>query len=396
MGALIRAGRARRARTVSLLFVGLIASGGAVAQSPVSVVITSPSPRMVLVGRIVLAAEVRPATTEVTEVEFFVDGVPVCTVKMPPYRCTWNAGSNVRPRAVRAVARRPAGPPVATAMRTRGMVVDDAVDVDAVVVSVRVTDRNGRFVPGLTREDFRLVEDGVPQDVAGFRAEDAGAEVVIALDMSGSMVPALGEVRSATRLFLEALRPQDAVTLAAFSANLRVVAAPSLGLAERRARLDELQPAGNTALYDAMVRASELFADSGQRAVVVFTDGVDVVSRSSMGSVRTALQSADVGLYVLAQGKAASDSGLRSRLTGLARETGGAAYFSSRLSALHGQFAAIADDIAHRYVLSFTPARPLGDGAWRRLEVGLTDPALQHTVRAREGYLALRRRAKTP
>jgi Ca-activated chloride channel family protein len=276
------------------------------------------------------------------------------------------------------------------ALRTKGMRVTDAVNVDAIAVSVRVLDRAGRFVTGLTRDDFQIFEDGVRQEIGGFAAEDAGARVIVALDVSRSMAEVMPELRRATRLFLETLRPQDEVTVATFATSLSVVALPTATPAQRAAVLDTLEAGGNTALYDALVRSADMFEGFGQRAVVIFTDGRDVVSRSSVGGVRTALQSADVGLYVVGQGEAARGS-LRDLLTALARETGGASFFSTGTGALQEHFARIADDISHRYMVSFTPIRPLGDGAWRTLEVRLADPASTHSVWAREGYPAIRR-----
>lgn len=360
-------------------------------QAEPALVILSPKASDFVSGQTLLSAAIRPDTQPVVDVRFTVNGVPACTATARPYRCLFDAGPGVSARAVRAVATLPGGERLVATVATRGLTVNDEVSVDAIAVSVRVTDRNGNFVSGLTREDFLLIEDGERQVIAGFAAEDAGAEVVVALDVSRSMEPAIAGLRAATRLFLETLRPQEVVTLGAFSTALTVVAPSSATLAERIARLDDLRSGGNTALYDAMAGAAAHFREAGQRAVVVFTDGRDIVSRASLGGVRTALQSADVGLYVIGQGEAAADGDLRDRLSRLARETGGEAYFSRQPEALRRHFAEIADDIAHRYLLTYTPARPLGDGGWRRLEVRLADPRSSHVVRAREGYLAVRR-----
>lgn len=361
------------------------------AQEAAALVVRSPADGAMLVGPSELAAEVRPASAAVSSVEFFVDGVLVCTVRERPFRCLWNAGPSLRPRTLRVVATLADGQRVRVTSRTRGMVINDAVSVDAVAISVRVTDRDGRFVPGLTRDDFQLFEDGIRQEIGGFAAEDAGAEVVVALDVSLSMTLVMPDLRLATRLFLDALRPQDVITLATFSTGLAIVAPPSATPAERVATLELLRSGGNTALYDAMVSASGTFTAFGQRAVVIFTDGRDVVSRSSPDSVRAALQSADVGLYVVGQGEAARGGALRNLLTALARETGGASFFSTQPSALREHFAQIADDISHRYLITFTPVRALGDGEWRTLEVRLADASKRHIVRTREGYLAVRR-----
>jgi VWFA-related protein len=87
---------------------------------------------------------------------------------------------------------------------------------------------------------------------------------------------------------------------------------------------------------------------------------------------------------------------LRTELAKLAAETGGAAYFSSRMSSLQEHFANIVADLSHQYVLGYSPKRDLGDGAWRKITVQVEDKDRKLTVRARQGYLAVHRGSGTP
>jgi Ca-activated chloride channel homolog len=121
----------------------------------------------------------------------------------------------------------------------------------------------------------------------------------------------------------------------------------------------------------------------------VFTDGEDVASRSTMPSVRTALQTADVVLYVIGEGKAAEDLRLRGGLTTLAAETGGLAFFPRNMRGLTEQFARIVADLSTEYVVGYSPERPIGDGTWRRLRVEVGGRDDRYRVRFREGYLAV-------
>jgi Ca-activated chloride channel homolog len=224
--------------------------------------------------------------------------------------------------------------------------------------------------------------------VTSLASEDAAVDVVLALDTSGSMAGAVNQLKQAAGDFLRALRPQDAVTVASFNQGLSVVSPRGATLASRLAAVDGLSAFGTTAFYDALIRSVELVkTGTAHRAVVAFTDGDDVASRSSVESVRTALQTNDVVLYVIAQGKAADDKHLRDQLQSLAAETGGAAFFAARMSDLRDHFAQIVADLANQYVLVYMPLRPFGDGGWRRITVQVDR---RYKVRAREGYVAIR------
>jgi Ca-activated chloride channel family protein len=298
---------------------------------------------------------------------------------------------------VRVRATFPSGEPLVETVRTKGYNFAHAVGVDVILATVHVTDDRGRFVEGLQQPQFRVLEDGVPQDVTSFLSENAAGSVLLALDISGSMNPAIGELKSATSQFLTSLRPADRVTLTGFSNSLFVLAPATADAAARQAALEQLHPAGGTALYDSMIRGVELLKPQlSPRAMVVFTDGDDDASLATLDGVRSALQSNDVVLYFIAQGRADHDEALRTALGKLAAETGGAAYFSSRMSSLQEHFANIVADLSHQYVLGYTPKRDLGDGAWRKITVQVEDKDRKLTVRARQGYLAVHRGGGTP
>jgi VWFA-related protein len=321
---------------------------------------------------------------------FQVDGVEICRRTEPPFECTWDAGSKLGQREVRAVAMTATGQRLVAAVRTKGVLVSDRSEVDAILVSAHVTDGNGRFVPGLKAGDFRLLEEGIPQQITLLDAGDGGAEVLLALDVSGSMAPNIEDLQMVALDFLDRLRPIDKVTVAGFNSAFFVIAGRDSDRATRRRAIADLNASGGTAIYDTLVSAAELVGQQpGRRAIVVFSDGDDVSSRSTLETAREALHARDTLMYLVATGKADADSQLRRSLSQLALETGGNAYFGNRLSALAPHFREIVDDIAQQYLLSFSPDKPLGDGKWRRLTVEMKNKALR--VRARSGYFATRR-----
>ncbi len=381
---------------LALLCFGGDPAPAALAQAPV-LTIVRPTADEYLLGPTELVADVSPQTIHVVDVTFVVDGKQICKVTSRPFKCAYDAGSGTASRTVRVRATFPSGDPLTETVRTKGYNFAHAVAVEAILVSVHVTDDRGRFVEGLQQPQFKVLEDGVPQDVTSFLSENAAGSLLLALDISGSMSPAVGELTSATSQFLKSLRPTDRVTLTGFSNSLFVLAPATADAAARQAALEQLHPAGGTALYDSMIRGVELLKpQSSPRAMVVFTDGDDDASLATLDGVRSALQSNDVVLYFIAQGRAEHDQALRAELAKVAIETGGAAYFSSRMSSLQEHFANIVADLSHQYVLFYSPKRELGDGAWRKIAVQVQDGDRKLTVRARQGYLAVHRGGGTP
>lgn len=354
--------------------------------------ITTPTADTVVTGTTVFGIDT-PGQSDVRDVTFFVDGLRACVATQVPWQCEWDAGPRVTSRHVRAVARLADGAQLTAALRTKALDISQHTSVEAVLVSAHVKDSRDRFVTGLSAADFRVFEDGRPQTLSSVSAEDAGADIVLTLDISGSMAPVMDELKASARRFLAAVRPQDRVAVAGFNSGLFVIASATAEPTTRLAQLDRVRAFGRTSLYDSLVRAADLFQGSqGRRALVVFTDGDDVSSRGSAETARAALQAKDIVLYVAGQGLAAEDDDLRDRLRRLAEETGGAAYFASKMSALDQHFADVLQSIGHQYVLTYAPDRPLGDGAWRTIKVETVRG--RHDVRARQGYFA--RRASEP
>ena len=160
-------------------------------------------------------------------VSLFADGSLVCTRERPPFECAWDAGSRVVEHVLRATVLLADGRHLARSIRTRGVEYTESVDVDVVQVTATVTAGRGQFIRGLTRDQFQVYEDGVRQEITSFAAEDTPLEIVVAVDFSGSMTPAMPTVKAALKKFLASLRPDDRVTLLAFNDTVFTLAPPT-------------------------------------------------------------------------------------------------------------------------------------------------------------------------
>jgi Ca-activated chloride channel family protein len=337
-------------------------------------------------GPILLRAHVEPRSVRPVKVSFYADGRHVCSLDRPPFECPWDAGPAVVEHNLRAVAQLADGSRLVATVRTAGAGYVESVDVDVIQVPVVVTE-GGRFVEGLTREAFALREDGRPQRITFFAAADSPLEVVVAIDVSGSMSAALDGVKAAVTRFLRALRPTDSVTLLGFNDTVFTIARNAKTVEERVAAVAQLESWGGTALYDAASRGiSMLGRRPGRRALVMFTDGDDKVSRLTQDDVRRKLDSGNVMFYGVAQGRAVDTVELEQVLRQFAQSTGGRAFAERDAAGLDRAFRQIVDELSHHYLLGYTSTNPARDGTWRRVEVDT--PGRKLRIRAREGYRA--------
>src|SRR5262249_8185666 len=157
-------------------------------------------------------------------------------------------------------------------VRTKGLGYTETVDVDVVQVTVTVTDGHGHFVKALPRSLFHVSEDGRPQSITHFASEDIPLELVVAVDISGSMTPAMPRLKKAVKEFLLAVPPQDQVTLLGFNDNIITLTRKTTDPGERVKAIDRLAAWGSTALYDVILQANEMLGrKTGRKAIVVFT-----------------------------------------------------------------------------------------------------------------------------
>jgi len=269
--------------------------------------------------------------------------------------------------------------------------------IDLVRLPVVVAARDGQLVRGLKPEDFEVREEGSPQKIAYF-AEGAPGEALplhlgLLLDGSESMERDLREAASAAIQFIGALDEAIDVTLLDFDSKVRVgrFSPPSYPMLFERIR--ERKAGGMTALYDALgVYVETALSREGQHVVLLYTDGGDSSSRMSFGKLQDLLRLGNVLVYAIGYLENQTSSGRlpqQLRVTQIARETGGEAFFPSSPKEIHEFYAKILDELASRYTIGYVPAAPVAEGKFRRVEVKLTRPDLRGAkVRTRTGYLA--------
>jgi Ca-activated chloride channel homolog len=367
------------------LAVAFIVSMAVFAETP-TLRITSPEPGAIVSGPTRLEALIAPPH-EVESVSFFVNGRLACSAEQPPFGCTWEAGDFVRGHHVRVVATLAGGGRLVANVRTKDLGYTERARVDAVLVPVIVTAR-GQFVRGLTRQDFEVFEDGVPQRIATLASEDAPLDLVLAIDISGSMEHALEEVKVAVTQLLSKLRPGDAATLVAFNDTTFIVAERETDQRAREAAVELLASWGGTALYDATVRAlGRVTRERGRKGVILFSDGDDQHSLTSREAAMARVQASEAMLYTVGFGAGATLPRLRRSLEEYARSTGGRAFFPRDATQLDAVFDEIVEELGNQYMLTYSPKNLEQDGRWRDIKVQVRKG--KYDVRARQGYRAV-------
>lgn len=255
--------------------------------------------------------------------------------------------------------------------------------VRQVEVYATVTDREGRPVRDLTKADFSLLEDEVPQRISTFAAGDFPASVALAIDRSFSMAGTpLTTARTAARVFLAALRPEDRAMLIGISGDVEVLAPMGSDRAPLHAALDALDPWSSTALHDAIIESLDLLEpEQGRRAIVVLSDGEDRYSQARAEDVVDRVRRSNVLVYPIAIARSRPPL-----FAELATTSGGRSFHLRDVKALSTTLQAIAEDLRWQYLLGYEPANPWGETAqWRSLRVTVARKGV--TLRTRSGYM---------
>jgi Ca-activated chloride channel family protein len=291
-----------------------------------------------------------------------------------------------------------------------GMAFADAVarqvtfraETDLVNFGVTVTDKRGNFITDLTAEDFEIVEDGQKQTITYFaRSDDLDSapamHVGLLFDTSGSMGDDITLARSAAVKFLNTLKEAKDMTLVDFDTEVRVAKYGQQDFPRMVERIRSRKPDGFTAMYDALgVYLNGAEEDDGRTVLVLFTDGGDTRSTIRFSDVMTLVRASDVTVYAVGflehqPGGARNEQ--RLRLTQIADETGGQAFFPYSMKQIDEAYDKILTQVRAQYSLGYLSSNSKQDGRWRKVEIRARRSDLKDLrSQTRKGYFAPYRR----
>jgi len=263
---------------------------------------------------------------------------------------------------------------------------------ELVSLNVSVTDHRGRAITDLTKEDFKIYEDGVEQPVSFFSADETPASWGIVLDRSRSME---GMLEGAYRAALDAIEQgtdDDDMFVVTFNDQAQLASDFTADRDRLESSVRGLRAQGNTALFDAVALALHHLRGGRHRkkVLVVITDGGDNRSRLGFRDLVRRAAEADVQIYTVGmfgpigmRGSAAPDE-----LKKLAEVTGGFAHFPANIEQCRESMAEIAATVSRQYSLGYYPTDTARDGKWRKLRIEVARPGGEYAVRTRRGYYA--------
>jgi Ca-activated chloride channel family protein len=263
--------------------------------------------------------------------------------------------------------------------------------VRTVPVYVTVTDSEGRLVPGLTRQDFEVLDNKRLQPLTFFSNEVQPITAAVLLDTSGSMTNYIDFVKQACEQFLLRMLPKDRVTVGYFNDKIGFVTPLSSDRDALVASLANIDYGYPTRLYDAIDRGvTELHGIEGRRVIVAFTDGQDEGSKLRFDPVlNRVVNEGDmvygVGLHTRYFNGQHWAEGIPDRvLKKIAEETGGGYFELKKTDDLNSTFTRVEQELHSQYVLGFAP--PELDGKIHTIDVSVKQPGMK--ARSRKSYVA--------
>ena len=336
------------------------------------------------VGAVEVEAEVRaPAGKRLQKLEFFWNDELAGTVYGPPYRHKVTVPKDRSVGYLRVSARLDDGSTAEDAMALNASDLGDRIDVRLVQLAVVVTDENGKPVPGLPKEAFRVRQDGDPQEISAF--ENAGElplTVALTIDTSASMFMKLPDVRRAVASLLDTgLTDRDRAMLIDFDDTPKLIRPVTRDLGSVSAALSTLAPDGGTALWQAISYSlGQLRGITGRKALVVYSDGIDESERSSYSDCLRAARESGIPIYLIVANPRAErgeDGGFMTesasvKFKRLADAGGGQVYFIQPEQDLSGVYAQILSELRSQYTVAFYPKDTAPPPAWSKIEVEVT------------------------
>jgi len=303
---------------------------------------------------------------------------------------------------------------------------DDVVRVETNLTNIFFTaaDKQKRFISSLKREDVRVLEDGVPQDIFTFQPNsDLPLSLAILIDCSGSEERTLPEEKGAARSFLESVlrADKDEAAIVTFTGEVTLEQGLTGNIGRLRRAIDEVRfvppsgyigggvvvggtppisgtqqtLAGSTAIWDAIwATSNELLSDSAEhtrRAIILLTDGEDTISQVRMQEAINRAVKAEALIYAIGIGdryQYGIDEGALKKIT---EGTGGRAYFPRNERDLNEAFAQIQRDLRERYLIAYSSSNKNRDGSYRQVTIEIVNPDLRREnlkLNYRPGYFA--------
>lgn len=262
-----------------------------------------------------------------------------------------------------------------------------------VLVHASVVDRNGKLITNLPQSAFKILENGMEQQIKIFRREDIPVSMGVIIDNSGSMRDKSVKVAAAALDLVKASNPQDEIFIVNFNDDAYLDQSFTNDVKKLEEALTRFNTKGGTAMRDALSMSIDYVNDKGKKdkkVLVVITDGNDNTSSIGLEDLVRKAQQSGVLVYsigLLSEEEAREARRAKRSLHDLAMASGGLDYYPKDLEEIDKITPEVAREIRNQYTLAYTPTNTNLDGTFRKLAVNVNAPG-RPTVRSRNGYYA--------
>lgn len=278
------------------------------------------------------------------------------------------------------------------------------VDVELTLVEATVKDKAGRVMGGLKKEDFKIFEDGVAQEITHFSRDQIPLAVALVVDLSGSIQPFLRPLRYASLSALKVLKREDQVALFTFTGDVEQRVQLTYDKSEVSDVFEDIRAGGGTNINDAVYEAALYLkreAPAARRVIILVSDNVPSTDgHASPPEVSRIALEADAAIYsIKVPGNNPMGAGISSKLNRglvnvkkLTEETGGEVFEVQQDGSLYISFKNVIERLKTRYTLGYYPRNAAADGKFHTLNVELADAygrkGSAYTVLSKKGYYA--------
>ena len=267
---------------------------------------------------------------------------------------------------------------------------------ELVVLHVSVRDRGGRYISGLTRDAFTVIDDAKPQTLEMFSSDEVPASVGFLIDNSNSMRPSRERVVAAAVAFAQNSDPQDEIFALTFNEAVQEAWRPTIVSEMNTALFASAMSAaitarGMTAIYDGIMSGLSRLerARHTRQVLIVVSDGGDNASKAKLEDTLQRVRDSDATIYTVAIVDPLVKDGKPKLLRRLSRSTGGEAYQPRRVEDVPEAFERISKDIRNAYTLAYVPTKGIATSGGQRRTVKVyvrSQDGRALTVRTRDGY----------
>ena len=275
-----------------------------------------------------------------------------------------------------------------------------------VTVPVAVLNNHNQFIPNLSQSNFRVLEDGVPQQIAQFGHGEAPLTVCMVIEFSGRFqaywTQGWYETLQASYGFLETLKPEDNVAVVTYDLRTTILSdfSPDKRKAEQAMQMLRIPGFSESNVFDALTEIADRMSNiEGRKAILLIGSGIDTFSKITFDKARRSLQESGVPIYtvsvlqisrILAEGRGMSPMAdmtflqADNEMKTFSKETGGLSFFPRFVGEYPSIFRQIEDALRNQYVLAYHPTNTSRDGKFRHIKVELVNPETNEPLRLTE------------